>query len=96
MTDTKWMMLQHNPGSDGSMAGYTLRPQGVIIQEGLSEQEAALFEAVPDSVGVLREFCNDVKAVGIRDTKEDWPDLYETFRRARAVLAQLAARAAQR
>lgn len=36
---------------------------------------------------VLRELIADVKAVGSRYVAEDWPDLFETYRHAKAVLA---------
>jgi hypothetical protein len=88
MNSTKWRMVRHEPGSEYEEGVYTLCPHGVVIKEGLTEQDAALIEAAPDAVAILRELCDDIRAVGLRETKDDWPDLYETWRRARALVTR--------
>jgi hypothetical protein len=88
MATKKWQMIRH-PDGEGA---YTLLPQGVVIKEGLSESDAAIIEVAPEALSVLREFYRDVKAAGVRQTKEDWPDIYETWRRARVVLSRLGER----
>lgn len=40
----------------------------------------------PDVHEVLREFVNDVEAVGVAEVKDDWPDLIETYHRAKRAL----------
>jgi hypothetical protein len=37
---------------------------------------------------ILEEFANDVEAVGVLDVDRDWPDLSQTYRKARAFLDQ--------
>jgi hypothetical protein len=88
----KWQMIRHAEGSDYGEGSYTLLPQGVTIKEGLTEEDAAMIEVAPEALSVLREFYRDVKAVGARQTKEEWPHIYETWRRARAVLSRLGKR----
>jgi hypothetical protein len=96
MGGTKWQMVRHDAGSEYGDGAYTLLPQGVVINEGLTEHEARLIEAAPDAVAILREFYDDVRAAGLRETKDDWPDLYETWRRARALVTSLAERTPHR
>ncbi len=88
MSDEKWRMVRHEKGSDYGVGAYTLWPQGVIIKPGLSEQDAATIEVAQDAIAVLRELCTDVKWAGVRSTKQEWPDLYETWRHARTILRQ--------
>jgi len=88
MSDEKWRMVRHEKGSDDGVGAYTLWPQGVIVNPGLSEQDAATIEVAQDAIAVLREFCTDVKEAGVRSTKQEWPDLYETWQHARTILRQ--------
>jgi hypothetical protein len=90
MSDEKWRMVRHEKGSDHGEGAYTLWPHGVIINAGLSEQDVATIEVAQDAIAVLREFCDDVKRAGVRETTQEWPDLYETWRHARAVLRRMA------
>jgi hypothetical protein len=90
MSDEKWRMVRHEKSSDYGVGAYTLWPQGVIIKPGLSEQDAATIEVAQDAIAVLREFCTDVKAAGVRSTMQEWPDVYETWRHARTILRQQA------
>ena len=40
------------------------------------------------ALAILREFVQDVDAVGIRNMKEDWPDLLVTYTKAKKLLRQ--------
>lgn len=36
---------------------------------------------------VLKEFCEDIEAVGLEHVRQDWPDLVLTYRNAKAALS---------
>ncbi len=38
-------------------------------------------------LAVLREFTEDIEAVGIEQTAKEWPDLLVTYRKAKKALA---------
>lgn len=40
------------------------------------------FSEVKPLRAILREFIYDVESVGKKETKDDWPDIYETYRKA--------------
>jgi len=47
---------------------------------GLSDEESEL------AVAILCEFVEDVQVVGVREVRKDWPDIAETYKKAKAFL----------
>ena len=48
-------------------------------------QHKSFTEAMP-RMALLAELINDVESVGTKETMDDWPDLYETYRKAMRLL----------
>ena len=58
----------------------------IVVDERCQPPSAPTASNVVALLAVLREFIGDVEAAGVREQKEEWPDLYQTYRHAVALL----------